>query len=72
MIVLQKDGSLQGFEARSGALVWSMRLAELPRRLLLVGQRLAVFQRMGDQGSQGSPADRPGQRRDPPADPPGL
>jgi outer membrane protein assembly factor BamB len=53
VIVLQKDGSLQGFDARSGALIWSIRLADLPRRLLLVGQRLAVFQRMGDQGSQG-------------------
>ncbi len=37
VIVLQKDGSLQGFDARSGALVWGMRLAELPRRLCCSG-----------------------------------
>jgi outer membrane protein assembly factor BamB len=53
VVVLQKDGSLQGFDVRSGALVWSMRLAGTPRRLLLVGERLAVFLNMGAQSSQG-------------------
>ncbi len=45
VIVLQKDGSLQAFDAKSGQLTWSTRLADTPRRLPLAGGRLVTLQR---------------------------
>lgn len=42
LVVLQKNGSLQAFDAATGALVWDRRLAGMPRELPLVGGRLAV------------------------------
>jgi outer membrane protein assembly factor BamB len=44
VVVLQKDGSLQAFDAASGQLAWSLRLEGTPRRLPVVGGRLVVLQ----------------------------
>jgi outer membrane protein assembly factor BamB len=44
VVVLQKDGSLQGFDTRSGQRSWSISLDDPPRRLPVVDGRLLLFQ----------------------------
>jgi len=44
VIVAQKDHTLQAFDARTGQPSWSMRLADTPRRLPVVGGKLALIQ----------------------------
>lgn len=41
--VLEKDGSVQVFQAGSGALAWQMRLDDRPDKLHVVGDRLAIL-----------------------------
>jgi len=43
VIVLQKDGSLQAFDAQSGQLSWSIRLEGTPRSLPIAGDRLVAL-----------------------------
>jgi outer membrane protein assembly factor BamB len=43
VIVLQKDGSLQAFDAQSGQLSWSIRLEGTPRSLPVAGDRLVAL-----------------------------
>ncbi|HEU4322768.1 MAG TPA: PQQ-binding-like beta-propeller repeat protein [Roseiflexaceae bacterium] len=42
VVVLQKDGSLQGFDISNGAQVWSKRLKDSPRRLAAAGGKLVM------------------------------
>ena len=44
VIVAQKDGSLQGFDTRSGQRAWSIDLDDPPQHLPLVGDRLLLMQ----------------------------
>ena len=44
VVVAQKDGSIQGFDARSGQRSWSITQDEPPRRLPVVGDRLVLLQ----------------------------
>jgi outer membrane protein assembly factor BamB len=50
VIVAQKDGSVQGFDAQSGQRAWSLTLDEPPRRLPLVGKQLMLLQPAKDNG----------------------
>jgi outer membrane protein assembly factor BamB len=43
VIVLQKDGSLQGFDARSGQRTWSISLDDPPRTLPVANDRLVLL-----------------------------
>ncbi|GAB4191426.1 MAG: hypothetical protein OHK0022_05140 [Roseiflexaceae bacterium] len=42
VVVLQKDGSLQGFNTSNGALAWSKRFKNTPRRLPVAGDKLVT------------------------------
>lgn len=42
VVVLQKDGTIQAFDAASGRVVWSLRLERYPRRLFAAGDALLV------------------------------
>ncbi len=42
VVVLQKDGSLQGFDSSNGAQIWSKRLKGTPRRLPVAGGKLVT------------------------------
>lgn len=44
VVALQKDGSLQAFDAQSGRLGWSVRLAGTPRELPIAGDRLVTLE----------------------------
>jgi outer membrane protein assembly factor BamB len=43
VVVAQKDGSIQGFDARSGQRAWSIDVDDPPRTLPLVGDRLLLM-----------------------------
>jgi outer membrane protein assembly factor BamB len=51
VVVLQKDGSLQGFDVSSGQRSWSISLDDPPRRLPVVNDRLLLLQ-PAEQGRQ--------------------
>ena len=42
VVALQKDGTLQAFDAATGQVVWSLKLESQPRRLFAVGGHLIV------------------------------
>lgn len=44
VLVLQKDRTLQSFDARTGQPGWGMRLADAPQRIPVVGRKLALVQ----------------------------
>jgi outer membrane protein assembly factor BamB len=44
LVVAQKDGSIQGFDARSGQRSWSITQDDPPRALPVVGERVALLQ----------------------------
>ena len=44
VVVLEKNNGLQAFDAQTGKLAWSTRLAENTRRLPVVGERLVTTQ----------------------------
>lgn len=44
VVVLEKNSGLQAFDAQTGKLAWSTRLAENTRRLPVVGERLVTTQ----------------------------
>lgn len=48
VVVLQKDGSLQGFDAQSGKQTWSTRLDGTPRSLPVAGDKLVVMRQPDD------------------------
>jgi outer membrane protein assembly factor BamB len=50
IVVVQKDGSIQGFDARNGQRSWSITQDDPPRKLPVIGDRLMLLQ----------PADRNG------------
>jgi outer membrane protein assembly factor BamB len=50
VIVAQKDGSVQGFDGRSGQRAWNITLDEPPRRLMLVGNYVMLLQAAEDNG----------------------
>ena len=52
VLVLEKNGGLQAFDARSGQMAWSARLEDTPRRLPVVGRDrlLAIRDSADDRG----------------------
>ncbi|MBK9710830.1 MAG: PQQ-binding-like beta-propeller repeat protein [Kouleothrix sp.] len=52
VVVLEKNGGLQAFDAQSGQRAWSTRLADQPRTLPLVGERLVTIQPSQDKDGQ--------------------
>jgi outer membrane protein assembly factor BamB len=51
VVVAQKDGSIQGFNAQSGQRSWSITQDDPPRKLPVVGDRLVLLQPAGKNGS---------------------
>jgi outer membrane protein assembly factor BamB len=52
VVVAQKDGSIQGFDARSGRRAWALTMDDPPRRLPLVGDRLMLLQPTDEDGKR--------------------
>lgn len=53
LVVLEKDRTLQAFDAQTGRPAWDMRLAEAPRRIPVIDHKLAVVQPVeGQSGAQ--------------------
>jgi outer membrane protein assembly factor BamB len=50
VVVAQKDGSIQGFDARSGQRSWSITQDDPPRALPVVGDRVVLLQPAGKNG----------------------
>ncbi len=50
VVVAQKDGSIQGFDAQSGQPSWSISQDDPPRKLPVVGDRLVLLQPAGRNG----------------------
>ncbi|HEX5688752.1 MAG TPA: PQQ-binding-like beta-propeller repeat protein [Roseiflexaceae bacterium] len=50
VIVAQKDGSITGFDGKSGQQAWNITLDEAPRRLPVVGKQLILLQPVEDNG----------------------
>lgn len=47
VVVLTQDGVLQSFDPQSGEQVWRQRLLDTPRQLLVIGEQVAVMDRLG-------------------------